>query len=177
MKLVINRLFYSLYCFERGIDRFLVQRLKPIEIWIMKIIYSWDPFGTISKNNKSLEKYMANVYGAMNEASENLDYGLCIMSSRASVVFAFVPYLVLLASLAKYWKVFPCFLSFEYILILTFSLSYLSCYFFSFRNEIFKEYFKKFAKAKNNVQWHLITAIVFAGTITSVFLSIILWNK
>ena len=141
-------------------------------------MYSWNPFNIIKKRNKNLEEYIRNVYKSSNEALNNLDYGTNMMRSESSLVFVFVPYLMFIASVLKYFKVsFFAKANFNIYLIVSFGISSLVCYIASFRNDVFKRYFKRFEKRKSNTKWHLLVFFIFVVAIGLVFLSIILWNK
>ncbi len=178
MKLFINRILYSCYCLERWSCFFMSKVCRPIIVQLHKLMYRWDPFNIIKKRNKNFEEYLQNGYRDLNQIFNNLDYGTNMMRSESSLVFVFVPYLMFIASVLKYFKVsFFAKANFNIYLIVSFGISSLVCYIASFRNDVFKRYFKRFEKRKSNTKWHLLVFFIFVVAIGLVFLSIILWNK
>lgn len=51
-------------------------------------------------------------------------------------------------------------------------VSYLIAYLSAFKDDVYKAYFKKFKKEKNDLKWHVLTFFVCLGSLYSVYLSI-----
>ena len=178
MKLFENRILYSFYCFEQWIDGLFHMLFRGVKVWSMKKMYNLNPFGYIKKRNKSLDEYINNVYLAANEAAGNLDYGLRISHAQGFLGVLLGPYMMLAVSLVKYFG--PVNIpntSFKVFVLVCLGVSYLIAYLSAFKDDVYKAYFKKFKKEKNDLKWHVLTFFVCLGSLYSVYLSIVYWNK
>lgn len=178
MRQILNRILYSFYGFERWIDNTLYSLFGRVGYWCTKIMYEWNPGGYVKKYNKSFEEYKARVDFAFREADRNLDYGLSISHAQGFLSVLLGPYMMLAVSLVKYFV--PVNIpntSFKVFVLVCLGVSYLIAYLLAFKDDVYKAYFKKFKKEKKNLKWHILTLFVCLGSLYSVYLSIVYWNK
>lgn len=74
VKMLLNRLLYSFYCFERWQFRVSVWLFLPIIRRFGKIIYDWNPWGEID-DNTTLEMFLERKLKESDYMWNNLDCG------------------------------------------------------------------------------------------------------
>lgn len=163
---------------ERYSYRLLNIFYAPLFNRLCKIFYAWNLFNAIDKKNTNFEAFMEEKYKNLNVVLNDVDFGASITRSKASLVMVFVPYEMFFIALLKYKKILPVpITSFVEFLILSICISGSICYLFSFRGCVYKKYFKRMEKQKNNVKWHALASALLLGAFGLVFLSIVYWNK
>lgn len=176
MKSFCNRLLYSFYCFEVWSNNLGDKLFSSLMNKAYELTYKWDPFSLINKEKTTLEEYMAWRKRISKNVVYNLDYGVSMMHAKPLFGILFGSYIMLGVSLLRHFGlgVIPdaCF---ETCVIICLGLSCLIAYLFAFKDDLFKVYFKKFKKGKNNKKWHFITLCVFLGSLYAAYLSIVLW--
>lgn len=178
MKRFVMRLLYSLYCAERWSYRVPMRIFGPVINRVAKLLYNWNPFGYIQKNNPTLEHYIKHVYKTTDTVFYDLNIGLGIARAEGTLVFSFVPYAMFILSVLKKLGILPI-QSFQFyiFLVITCGVSLLFTYFMGRKNDEYIGYIKKFEKCKNNVIWHIISSLFFIGSICAVIVSIMWWNE
>lgn len=169
MKLIINRILYSFYCLNQCIFNFLDWIFKPLVIYLCKFFYKWDPFNRIKIRNNDLEEFILNTHKMTDEARGNVDYGLSIMSSQSDLTIIFIPYFVCLLKLLFKDIAIGSSLIYFWISAL---LSFIICWYFSFRNDLYKKFFLKFRKVGHNAKWNLLTFILICGFLYTFYISL-----
>lgn len=169
MEFIINRILYSFYNLNQWIFKSLDRIFDPLIKMYCKILFKWDPFNKIRTHNKDLEEFISNTYKMSNEATGNIDYGLSITSSQSCLVIVFIPYLMCLLKLVN--NSYTIINSISSFWISAF-ISFVLCYFFSFRKDIYKEYFKTFRKVGHNAKWNLLTFILICGFLYTFYISL-----
>ena len=106
-ELFVIRLLYSLYCAERWSYRIPMRVLGPFINRVCKLLYFWNPFGYIQKNNPTLEHYIRNVYKTMEVVFYDINIGIGIARAEGTLAFMFVPYEMLILSVSKKFRILP----------------------------------------------------------------------
>lgn len=171
MALIVNRILYSFYSLNQWIFKFLDWIFRPLIILYCKILYQWDPFNKIRSSNKNLEEFISNTYKMSDEASGNIDNGLSITNSQGDLIIIFIPYFICIFKLVIGNHLIIGTLNYFWISAI---ISFLLCYFFSFRNDRYKEYFKTFRKTGHNTKWNLLTLMLICGFLYTFYMSFFL---
>ena len=98
VKMLLNRLLYSFYCFERWQFRVSVWLFLPIIRRFGKIIYDWNPWGEID-DNTTLEMFLERKLKESDYMWNNLDCGRGITIAFCWLSGIFLPYMLLFATL------------------------------------------------------------------------------
>ena len=162
MKLIINRILFSLYCLENSISFFLDNFVyKRLITCFCKFWYKYDIFGNLHKNHFSYYEYINHTFSSAKEAAKNEDYGVNItnaMGLLCIVIFSFINFLLFLV---EYYFLSPTDkIGCMPLIIISLGLSYIMCFLFSFSNNKYKVYFTKFKSSRCNKTWHIITALI-----------------
>ncbi|MEE0651069.1 MAG: hypothetical protein UCO54_03425 [Segatella copri] len=178
MKLFENRILYSFYCFEVWSNNLADKLFSSLMNKAYELTYKWDPFSLINKEKTTLEEYIAWRKRISKNVVYNLDYGVSVMYAKPIFGILFGAYIMLFVSLVRHLGlvVIPD-AYFEICVIICLCLSSLIAYLSAFKDNVYKVYFKKFKKEKNNKKWHFITLCVFLGSLYAAYLSIVLWVK
>ena len=94
VKMLLNRLLYSFYCFERWQFRVSVWLFLPIIRRFGKIIYDWNPWGEID-DNTTLEMFLERKLKESDYMWNNLDCGRGITIAFCWLSGIFLPYMLL----------------------------------------------------------------------------------
>lgn len=175
---ILNRLLYSFYCFEVWSNNLANKLLNSLMNKGYEFTYERNPFSLINKEKTTLEEYIAWRKRTANNLIYNLDYGVSMLHARPTFAILLGSYIMLCVSLIRHLGlvVIPdaCF---ETCVIICLCLSSLIAYLSAFKDNVYKVYFKKFKKEKNNKKWHFITLCVFLGSLYAAYLSIVFWVK
>lgn len=173
-----NRLLYSYYCFEVWSNNLADKLMNSFMTKGYELTYKWNPFDLVNKEKTSLEEYVVWRKRISKNVVYNLDYGISMLDARPLFAILLGPYIMLCVSLIKYWGVVlipnACFGA---CVMICLCLSCLIAYFVAFKDKVYKVYFKKFKKEKNNTKWHILTLCLFLGSLYSAYLSIVFWNN
>ncbi len=175
MKLFVIRLLYSLYCAERWNYRVTMRVLDPFINRLCKLLYSWNPFGFVQKNNPTLERYIENVH-----RSNRIVFYDYVIGAQAEgiLVSSFVPCEMLIFSVIRKLRILPIQYShFSIYLIISCVISLVFTHFFGLKNDEYIGYFHKFEQHKNNAVWHIVSSVFFIGAVCAGIFCIILWNE
>lgn len=85
VKMLLNRLLYSFYCFERWQFRVSVWLFLPIIRRFGKIIYDWNPWGEID-DNTTLEMFLERKLKESDYMWNNLDCGRLFIGLQIEVI-------------------------------------------------------------------------------------------
>ena len=136
VKMLLNRLLYSFYCFERWQFRVSVWLFLPIIRRFGKIIYDWNPWGEID-DNTTLEMFLERKLKESDYMWNNLDCGRGITIAFCWLSGIFLPYMLLFATL-----LFPVSsIMFDIILVLLALPLWTTIYWFTDRDHIYEVYF------------------------------------
>lgn len=171
MEFIINRILYSFYNLNQWIFKSLDRIFNPLIKLYCKVLFKWDPFNKIRSNNKDLEEFISNTYKMSDEASGNIDYGLSITNSQGDLIIVFIPYFICILKLVIGDSLVLGPLGYFGISAI---VSFFLCYYFSFRNDLYKEYFKTFRKVGHNTKWNLLTFILTCGFLYTFYISLFL---
>ena len=175
MQKFINRLLYSLYCFEGLVFIILEHILLPLKSFLFRMFWKLDVFRTLHRDYGNFEEYKRRTQKIMNYTTYNLDIGANIMNAEAALITTLFPYFMLLIGYIEY--LFPELIpksSFIICLFVSIIIATVLVYFFSLRNNIYKRYFSKFRNSTNNKVWHIVTLIVICGACISAYYSFFL---
>lgn len=179
MELIINRVLFSLYCWENATSAFLENYVfKSLFVHFCKLLYRYDPFGNIRKNNNSLDGYIKHTFRRSKEASENEDYGFSISKSQGvlcTVLFPFVLFVFFLIDHYFHISLALNIVPIQIFIIVSSALSCFICYIYSFKDDKYKSYFTTFRKSKCNNKWHIMTAGICCFAIIVFLFSIKFW--
>lgn len=168
----INRLLYSLYCFENRLSYAFLRLFRPILFMFAKVVYMCNFYG--NKKHKSLECYMEENDKFVKKSISDLDYGNSLRRSEFGLFLIITSYfsLLLMIILRLMYLIFALKLSFKIyggvVVVLSASFIQFSC----FRKDKFKEYFEKFRNDKNNKKWHVVCVLVVIGACIACYCSI-----
>lgn len=181
MKYFINRICYSLYCMGIYIDKKTERSLSSFIDAMSRLAYYLDVFGEIKRKNISKKKYKQDILNLNRRIFRNIDNGYCIQKAHSVIIILFTHYIFLLVTFLKYERVLPLAGShFMYALVGSGIVSYVILYVTTFRNDIYKEFFKAFGKENDkdieNMKWNIITVMLLVGSLLCFLLSIVLWN-
>lgn len=169
VKMLLNRLLYSFYCFERWQFRVSVWLFLPIIRRFGKIIYDWNPWGEID-DNTTLEMFLERKLKESDYMWNNLDCGRGITIAFCWLSGIFLPYMLLFATL-----LFPVSsIMFDIILVLLALPLWTTIYWFTDRDHIYEVYFRKFMRRKSNLKWHVITSLLTIGALVTMLLCVYL---
>lgn len=165
MKYIINRFLFSLYYWNLFVCNIIDYTLKPTLYIIHKFFYKVDIFGKIRKKYKDFSVYKNCQEKLLKDVAENLDYGYCTYRSQGELIGTVMLYFIFFIKLIKHYKIMPLDdISNIRITFISMGLAYFITHIFSFRNDIYKKYFKKFKNSKNNWIWHVITLLYVIGS-------------
>lgn len=182
MVYLINRILYSCFCLEIYIDECLNKLLAPLMKWIINISYSLDLFGELERKNISKEEYKRYFTRTHKSIMQDIDNGFCAQRAQGNTVGIFMMYSFLIVSFLRYEKILYLDESYFFHILMGLGFaSFIVVYWVAFRNEKYKEYFKKFRREKNrkfkDACWNIITFVLYVGILYCIAQSVILWYK